>query len=201
MLGVVQIIGHDGRALKNKIMSSPQKGEKIDNNLIKDIVYESISAYKDFYNEQPKHITFHRDGLNREDVDILETITQNTDIKFNYVEITKNINRRMAFFDALDKKYKTDRGSVYVKDKTAFITTTEPSENLGMAQPIRVKSVYGEMDIYSIVEDVYALTFMHIGSILKNRLPITTHYADLNSTYSNRGLIAQNVEIKGLHFL
>lgn len=42
---------------------------------------------------------------------------------------------------------------------------------------------------------------MHIGSILKSRLPVTTHYADLSSTYGNRELMPSNNDSNILHFI
>ena len=53
----------------------------------------------------------------------------------------------------------------------------------------------------NIVEDVYKLSFMHIGSILKSILPVTTHYADLSSTYGNRELMPNNIDSNALHFI
>lgn len=70
-----------------------------------------------------------------------------------------------------------------------------------MAQPIRVKSVFGNLDIEKVVEDVYKLTFMHLGAINKIRLPITTYYADLSSTYGNRDLIPSNIDTNCLYFI
>ncbi len=70
-----------------------------------------------------------------------------------------------------------------------------------MAKPIRVTKVYGDQTIDSIVRDVYKLSFMHIGSILKSRLPVTTYYADLSSTFGNRELMPGNIESNSLHFI
>ena len=70
-----------------------------------------------------------------------------------------------------------------------------------MAKTIRIKRVHGEQTMDKIVEDVYKLSFMHIGSILKSRLPVTTHYADLSSTYGNRELMPNNIDSNALHFI
>lgn len=70
-----------------------------------------------------------------------------------------------------------------------------------MAKPIRITKVYGEQSIDSIVLDVYKLSFMHIGSVLKARLPVTTYYADLSSTFGNRELIPSNIDSNSLHFI
>ena len=53
----------------------------------------------------------------------------------------------------------------------------------------------------NIIEDVYKLSFMHIGSIMKSRLPITTHYADLSSIYSHRDFMPKKIDTNILHFI
>ena len=42
---------------------------------------------------------------------------------------------------------------------------------------------------------------MRVGAINKIRLPITTYYADLSSTYGNRDLIPSNIDTNYLYFI
>ncbi|MFQ7521833.1 MAG: Piwi domain-containing protein [Terrisporobacter sp.] len=199
--GIIQIVGKDGRILKSKSLTSPQSGEKINTDTIREIFYEAVASYEKIYNEYPKHIVIHRDGISREELDILKETAKNLDIKFEYVEITKNVNRRIATFKTSDGLWETEMGSYYAKENFAYIVTTNPYEKIGMAKPLRIKRVHGEQSMDKIVEDVYKLSFMHIGSILKSRLPVTTHYADLSSTYGNRELIPNNIDSNALHFI
>ena len=209
--GLIQVIGKDGRVLKSKTVSSKQSGEKIEINKLKEIVIEAIAAYQSTYNKKLEHIVFHRDGINREDIDLLKEITNSLEIKFDYVEVTKNINRRMAMLEKSDenynhrdkenKKWITEIGMCLKKENEAYLITTNPSENMGMARPLRIKKVYGNQNIDDIVKDIYKLSFMHIGSIMKSRLPITTHYADLSSIYSHRELMPKSVDNNILHFI
>lgn len=199
--GMIQVIGKDGRILRSKSVTSPQSGEKINIDTVKEIFYEVNSSYKKMYGQYPKHVVFHRDGISREEIDLLKETADNLKVKFDYVEITKNVKRRIATLNDVDRVWETQIGSYYAKGDKAYMVTTSPFASLGMAQPIRVKKVYGEQGIESIVEDVYKLSFMHIGSILKSRLPITTHYADLSSTYGNRELIPSNIDSNSLHFI
>lgn len=198
--GVVQVVGKDGAVLKTKVIAANQSGEKINIETLKEIVFEAVTAYKKKYSTPPKHITFHRDGITREDITILQETMSNLDINFDYVEVTKNINRRIATIDE-QKKWQTILGQCFYKDNTAFICTTKPYENIGMAQPLRIKRVVGSLDIKDVVEDVYKLTYMHIGAINKIRLPITTYYADLSSTYGNRDLIPTSIDTNCLYFI
>ena len=199
--GIIQIVGKDGRILKSKSLTSPQSGEKINTDTIREIFYEAVASYEKIYNEYPKHIVIHRDGISREELDILKETAKNLDIKFEYVEITKNVNRRIATFKTSDGLWETEMGSYYTKENFAYIVTTNPYEKIGMAKPLRIKRVHGEQSMDKIVEDVYKLSFMHIGSILKSRLPVTTHYADLSSTYGNRELMPNNIDSNALHFI
>ncbi|MGL5711718.1 MAG: Piwi domain-containing protein, partial [Paraclostridium sp.] len=199
--GMIQVIGKDGRILRSKTVTSHQSGEKINIDTVKEIFYEANSAYNKIYGQQPRHVVFHRDGISREEIDLLKETANNLNVRFDYVEITKNVKRRIATLNDVDKVWETQIGSYYAKDDKAYMVTTSPFASLGMAQPIRVKKVYGEQSIESIVEDVYKLSFMHIGSILKSRLPITTHYADLSSTYGNRDWMPSNIDSNSLHFI
>ena len=198
--GVIQVVGKDGKVLKTKVISASQSGEKIKLETLKEIVFEAVGSYENAYGCRPKHITFHRDGISREELENLKNTMNNLGIEFDYIEITKGINRRIATISD-DKQWKTVMGRCYYKDDSAFICTTKPYEGMGMAQPIRIRRVFGSLDIEKIVEDAYKLTFMHVGAINKIRLPITTYYADLSSTYGNRDLIPSNIDTNCLYFI
>lgn len=198
--GVIQVVGKDGKVLKTKVISASQSGEKIKLETLKEIVFEAVGSYENAYGCRPKHITFHRDGISREELENLKNTMNNLGIEFDYIEITKGINRRIATISD-DKQWKTVMGRCYYKDDSAFICTTKPYEGMGMAQPIRIRRVFGSLDIEKIVEDAYKLTFMHVGAINKVRLPITTYYADLSSTYGNRDLIPSKIDTNCLYFI
>ena len=141
----------------------------------------------------------------------LKEITQSLEIDFEYIEVTKNINRRMAMLeksqenynskDKENKKWITEIGMCFEKENEAYLITTNPSGAMGMARPLRIKKVYGHQSMQNIIEDVYKLSFMHIGSIMKSRLPITTHYADLSSIYSHRDFMPKKIDTNILHFI
>ena len=199
--GIIQIVGKDGRILKSKTIVAPQRGEKINTQTIKEIFYEAVTSYEKIYKEPLKHLVIHRDGITREELEVLKETSRNLDIKFDYIEITKNINRRMATFKVDEKLWKTQMGVYYSKDNFAYMITTNPYGKIGMAKPLRIRRVYGNQPMENIVEDVYKLSFMHIGSILKSRLPVTTHYADLSSIYGIRELMPNNMDNNTLHFI
>lgn len=183
--GIVQIVGKDGRVLSTKSNTSNEAGEKIRHETMCQIVYSAIDQYQQYYNEKPKHITFHRDGFCREDLNSLDEVMNSLGLQYDMVEIIKKTNRRMALtFN--NQGWETRQGLCYVKDDLAYLTATNPHPRIGTAQPIKIIKRKGSLPISTIIQDIYHLSFMHIGSLLKCRLPITTYYADLSSTFFNR---------------
>ncbi len=188
--GIIQIIGKDGTMIKQKSLSTNEAGEKISTATIEEIIYDTIHSYKERYAEVPKHITFHRDGFCREDLTFIEEKLSRMGITFDYIEILKNANRRMAIYDKYDKNiWVTEQSLYYKKDNMGYLCSTSPKEFIGMARVIKVVQKTNCLDFNQIMSDIYKLSFMHIHSMLKTRLPITTHYADLSSTFHNRGLL------------
>lgn len=204
--GIVQIVGRDGRVLDSGPMSSTEAGEIIRSETIEEIVANAVYAYEKEFQERPKHITIHRDG-NGHDVEIksLQKVMGEYNISFDYISVVKDARRRMCvFIDAEkkeDKKWETELGLVYSKKNVAFLTATNPRPTIGTAKPIRITQLYGNLDFKHVIQDIYSLSYMHIGALNKSRLPITIHYADLSSTYYNRGLIPNTNTKKSLHFL
>lgn len=184
----VQVIGKDGGVISSKVFATSQKGEVITNETIREILLDAVSAFTSRYGEKPKHVTFHRDGRCFENLDSLAKIAKEVGVEFDYVEITKDTHRRMATYSGTREngRWQTVMGRCYKKDNYAYLCLTNPSERVGMAQPIRVTAKTNTLNFDKIIEDVWNLSFMHVHSLAKTRLPITTHYADLCSTFGIR---------------
>ncbi|MBB5354797.1 hypothetical protein HNR43_000756 [Anoxybacillus mongoliensis] len=185
--GIIQVIGKDGRMIKQKSVMTAEAGETIANRTMEEIIDESIFSYEKMYGMKPAHITFHRDGVCREDLDHLTRYMQSFQIPFDFVEIIKRPRRRMAVYT--NGRWFTVQGLCYAKERMAYLCATDPRESVGMAQAVKIVQKTQCLSIRDIVSDAYKLSFMHIHSMLKTRLPITVHYADLSSTFHNRGLI------------
>ncbi|WP_080840602.1 MULTISPECIES: Piwi domain-containing protein [Cohnella] len=197
--GIVQIVGKDGRVLSSRANTSNEAGEKIRHETMCQIIYSAIDQYQRHYNEKPRHVTFHRDGLCREDLNSLDEVFDSLGVDYDMVEIIKKTNRRMAI--NVDKQgWETKSGLCYVKDNWAYLISTNPHPRVGTAQPIKIVKKQGSLSLEAIVQDIYHLSFMHIGSLLKCRLPITTYYADLSSTFFNRQWIPIDSG-ESLHFV
>lgn len=184
----VQVLGKDGGVISSKIFAASQSGEKIEDKVLKDIFLDAVCAYKNRYGENPHHITFHRDGRCFENLNVFDEMSKCLNIKYDYIEITKKTGIRMATFRGTKEMplWKTVIGRCYKKANFAYLCTTEPWESIGMAEPIKITQKTSVLDFDKIIEDVWRLTFMHVHSLAKTRLPATTHYADLCSTFGIR---------------
>lgn len=185
--GIVQIIGKDGKLIKQAMLSRSESGEKISNESMEEILSDCIHTYEKVYGMKPKHITFHRDGRCREDIKQLQTLANHLKITLDYIEIIKNNNRRIATYE--NNVWKTEQGISYIKEKMAYLCATNPRANIGMAKPLKIVQRTNELTIEQVVEDVYRLSYMHVHSLNKTRLPISTHYADLSSTFHNKNYV------------
>lgn len=192
--GIMNVIGRNGHLIKQSAINGVLAGEIIASPVLKEIIIEVLHSYYDLFGAYPKHVTIHRDGRWREDTELVEQLLAEKSIAFDIVEVIKKPNRRMAMYDdAADNgkgRFITVQGVCYIRQKEALLCATDPRENIGMAQAIKIVQQTNHLSLQQIIEDVYALSFMHIHALNKMRLPATIHYADVSSTAYQRGQIA-----------
>lgn len=192
--GIMNVIGCNGHLIKQSAINGVLAGEKIDQGTLKEIIVDVLHAYQQQFGDFPKHVTIHRDGRWREDESLVKQLFAEKNIAFDIVEVIKKPNRRMAIYDKMEDngrgKFVTKQGVYYFRENEAFLCATDPRENIGMAQPIKIIQQTSKLTFHQIIEDVYRLSFMHIHALNKMRLPATIHYADLSSTAYQRGQIA-----------
>ncbi len=96
----------------------------------------------------------------------------------------------------------TQQGVYYIRGNEALLCATDPRENIGMAQPIKIIQQTSNLPFNQMIEDIYRLSFMHIHALNKMRLPATIHYADLSSTAYQRGQVtARSTNVTNLPFV
>lgn len=155
----------------------PQSGEIIENNILQEIFDNVLNSYEEKYKELPKNIVIHRDGFSRENLNWYENYFGKYNIKFNIIEVRKNTPIKLANID--NNTIKNPEKSIYVVNKNkAYVVTTDIKENLGSPRPLKIEKTYGNLDMITILNQIYALSQIHIGSTKSMRLPITTGYAD-----------------------
>jgi hypothetical protein len=200
--GMTQVVGKDGRVLAASAISGNEAGEIISKQTFENIIHEAIHSYEKTYGRIPENMVFHRDGKGSdEEIKRIKEIVHPSTITFDYVAIKKNVNRRMASFNTVQKKWETIQGMAYIKGIEAYMCTTNPRAAVGMADPIKIEHLYGNQQLEEILKEIYALSFMHIGALNKSRLPITTHYADKSSTFYNRGMLPTVGKEKAIYFV
>ena len=155
-----------------------QRGEIIDVKSLETIFNSVLTAYKEANGCYPKHIVIHRDGFSHEESDWYDSYFARRDIKFDVVEVRKNIPLRLMDTEAVNDEMNPASGSAIIKDNEAYLISTAVKPYLGAPRPLLLVHRKGELSIESIVRQIYVLSEMHIGSMRTSRLPLTTLYAD-----------------------
>lgn len=199
--GIVQVFGRDGSQIWSNPISSSEAGEKVSKKTIENMILEVLHQYEKKAGHLPKHIVFYRDGKGYEDElnyirEVLHSIGK--PIIFDYISIRKECHRRMAYFPTSEERkrenilFKNPVGSAYIseKEQVAYLCSTDPYYSIGMAKPLKIMRLTENLTLEQIVEDVYHLSFMNIHTSRKVRLPAPVYYADLTSTFFNRGYLS-----------
>lgn len=155
-----------------------QRGEIIDVKSLETIFNSVLTAYKEANGCYPKHIVIHRDGFSHEESNWYDSYFARRDIKFDVVEVRKNIPLRLMDTEAVNDEMNPASGSAIIKDNEAYLISTAVKPYLGAPRPLLLVHRKGELSIESIVRQIYVLSEMHVGSMRTSRLPLTTLYAD-----------------------
>ena len=196
--GVVQVIGKVGEVLWSKPMSLLESGEKIHPKSLERIITEALYQYITKYDKKFNYLVIHRDGKGHEsEIQAIDQIMKGLGIPFDYVSIAKTFNRRMAIYEYEKNRWENPEGIAFLRqeENLAYLCSTNPHSNMGMAQPIRIWNRTGNMDLKFIVEDIYHLSYMNIHATNKSRLPVTTNYADKSSMFYRRGMLPLETEL------
>lgn len=155
-----------------------QRGEIIDVKSLETIFNRVLTAYKEANGCYPKHIVIHRDGFSHEESAWYDSYFGRRDIKFDVVEVRKNIPLRLIDTDAEADEMNPASGSAIIKENEAYLISTAVKSFLGAPRPLLLVHQKGQLSMESIVRQIYVLSEMHIGSMRTSRLPLTTLYAD-----------------------
>lgn len=179
--------------------TTPQLGEKLSGEDVRDIMKNSVLGFKKSHGEYPNHIIIHRDGFMREDLTPALDFLDELDIAYDIVEIRKQPQTRIVA--ANEVQYDVPKKSVALlnqnKPKATIVTFGSPetlaeSEHSGLPRPIQIERVAGETDIKTLARQVYLLSQSHVGVHNSTaRLPITTALADEASKSATKGHLVQ----------
>lgn len=155
-----------------------QRGEIIDVKSLETIFNNVLTAYKGANGCYPKHIVIHRDGFSHEESSWYDSYFARRDIKFDVVEVRKNIPLRLMDTKVMADEMNPASGSAILKGNEAYLISTAVKPFLGAPRPLLLVHQKGDLSMESIVRQIYILSEMHIGSMRTSRLPLTTLYAD-----------------------
>lgn len=179
--------------------SIAQSGEKIDQPSLEIILNNVLTEYKKYNGNYPKHIVIHRDGFSNEDTEWYISYFSKNNIKFDLVEIRKNIPIRLIDLDNNVSEQNPQSGSVVIKGDEAYLVSTGVNAKLGAPRPLLLVHKYGDLTMEQISRQVYILSEMHVGSMRTSRLPLTTMYAD--KICKRHDQVPQNILSNKLYFL
>lgn len=145
-----------------------------------------------------KNIVIHRDGFHNEDIGWYQDYFSKKGINFSIIEIRKNIGSKLIYFRE-NNVLNPPLGSVVYNDKEAYLVTTDMKNKKGSPNPLLIEKKYGDMEMSDIITQVFYLSQLHVGSIQKMRLPITTGYAD--KICKNREYVPEGEMSNRLFFL
>lgn len=171
------MLGEKGDILSCYKTQGVQKGEKINDDILKDIMNNVLLEYKRIHNDYPKNIVIHRDGFSNESNEFYKQCFDKLNINYTIVEIRKNVNMKIAMVDNSIIKNPPVGYCIY-NSTEGYVVTTDIDEKKGSPEPIFVKKVYGNLSMPVLLTQIVYLSQLHIGSTKSMRLPITTGYAD-----------------------
>jgi hypothetical protein len=154
----------------------PQRGEKITARILQDIFDQVILSYEEVFGEKPNNIVIHRDGFSNEDADWYEHYFKAQGIRYSIIEVRKNVGAKMIEENGGDLN--PGMGACIFNENKAFLVTTMMKRKKGSPNPLIIEKNCGDISITDAVTQILYLTQLHVGSVQKPRLPVTTGYAD-----------------------
>jgi len=119
----------------------------------------------------------HRDGFSNEEDSWYDEYFNEKNVNYNIIEIRKFVFSKMSL-QTNNRVVNPKVGSAIYNDKEGFLVTTDIKDYLGSPDPLHIKKVKSNLSMRDIMLQILALSYMHIGSTKKLKLPITTGYAD-----------------------
>lgn len=159
---------------------SVQNGEKIDKDMLHNILSTILLRYKELNNIYPKHIVIHRDGFSNEELSWYDEILGKKNIEYDLVEVKKRVGHKIVDLHSNEELNPIPSTCIINEElKSAYVITTKIiAKKGGSPNPIELIHKHGNLSMYDIALQVYVLSQIHIGSTMNGRLPITTLYAD-----------------------
>jgi len=180
-----------------------QSGERLEDKALDSLLHKSIREYARCHGNSPRRITLHRDGQFFENIEVIQAVERQYDVKISVLEVIKS--GAPILFRKDQHAGKTGYSNPQVGDVYRFpgldelILATYSGRELGSwgdkvsVRPLRLRKRYGEETLDTLAQQVLLLSRIHGASLYRHpRLPVTTHHADRFAT------LRQNCSLEAL---
>lgn len=169
----VRLYGANGEFIRYQLEDAFIEGEEIPQRVLETLLPEAEL--------RNKTVLIYRDGsFCGEEVDHLLEWAKAIEAKFILVECKKSGSPRLYDFKEKNIAAPTQGLALRLSSREAILVTTKVSENVGLAQPLRliVHSQGHQASIESVVETTLKLTLLHHGALNAPRLPVPLYGSD-----------------------
>jgi argonaute-like protein implicated in RNA metabolism and viral defense len=118
------------------------------------------------------------------------------DAKFILVECRKSQIPRLYNLESSELKSPTQGLALRLSAREAILITTEVSENIGLARPLRlnIREEGHPATLESVIETTLKLTLLHHGALKTPRLPMPLYGADRMAELRLKGIYPSLLE-------
>jgi len=185
-----------------------QSGETFDESAIRDVIKDVQREFVRREGESPSHVIVHRDGRLFEDEAAIRAPFADAGIEMDILDIRKSGAPRIAT-KRNDEFRIEQKGRLFVSSTNdhGFVATTGAPEftddhGLGTPRTLHVVRRAGDTSMLTLLEQVYWLSEVHVGSAGRSvRLPITTYYADRCAEHARKGYLVQGELVEGVPYI
>jgi hypothetical protein len=170
MVAMTRIYAANGDFLRYFVSDGAIEGETLTKSIIR-----QLFPVKYF---SGKRVVVHRDGLFRgSERRLFKEWGLEIGATFYLIEVIKSGVPRM-YLETFNGVERPQRGSTFfVNDLEAIVVSALPPHKNGTPRPLLIRTDE-QLPITDAVHSVFALTYLHHGSTLPPRLPISIHYSD-----------------------
>ena len=186
LAATTRIFANSGEFLRYRIYDAQIEGETIPREVLQRLLPRAELG--------GKRVVIHRDGIFRgEELQTLERWAAAIGATFLCCEIRKRHIPRIYRFRG-GRALQAQKGDCLIlNDREAFLVSTPPPFSSATPQPLHLVR-HGEWTIEQAIESVLALSYLHHGSLLQPRLPVTVHYSDKIAYLALRGIKPHTLE-------
>lgn len=171
------VFDKNGRPISFYKPKKVQRGEKINKDILQEILDEVVIGYEEATGQKIKNLVIHRDGFSNEDAEWYKNYFNQKGINYSVIEVKKFVSSKLLREENGFVKNPCF-GDCLMNEDEAYIVTTDIKDGKASPNPLHIKRQVGSLSMEIVLRQILALSCMHFGATKKSRLPVTTYYAD-----------------------